>query len=117
MVIEQGDVFWIEFSDPYGIDPGYRRPYVVVQGNTFNESRIDTVVVCGITSNLQRSKAPGNVQLTAGEANLSKASVVNISQLLTVDKRDLVDKIGTLSWYRVRQIVDGIHLLLDPESF
>ncbi|HRW09600.1 MAG TPA: type II toxin-antitoxin system PemK/MazF family toxin [Caldilineaceae bacterium] len=117
MVIEQGDVFWIEFVRLHGADPGYRRPYVVVQGNTFNYSRIDTVVLCAITSSLARAEAPGNVRLEPGEANLPRASVVNVSQLLTVDKRDLVDKIGTLPWHRVQQIVEGIHLLLDPSGF
>ena len=117
MVIEQGDVFWIEFSQTYGTDHGYRRPYVVVQNNTFNYSRIDTVVVCAITSSLARAEAPGNVRLAQGEANLSRASVVNVSQMLTVDKRDLVDKIGALSWQRIQQIVEGIHLLLNPDGF
>lgn len=117
MVIEQGDVFWIKLNEPYGADPGYRRPYVVVQNNTFNFSRIDTVVVCGITSNLDRADAPGNIRLEQGEANLPRTSVVNISHLLTIDKRDLVDKIGTIPWRRVQQIVDGIHMLLDPRGF
>lgn len=117
MVIEQGDVYWVEFGQPYGADPGYRRPYVVVQNNIFNVSHIDTVVACGITSNVDRGEAPGNVLLELGEANLPRASVVNVSHVLTIDKRELVDKIGTLSWRRMQQIIDGIHLLLDPDGF
>jgi mRNA interferase MazF len=97
MVINQGDVFWIEFREPSGSEPAYRHPHVVIQNNLFNRSRINTVVVCTLTSNLKRSKAPGNVMLSKGEANLPKKSVVNISQIFTVNKSDLSEKIGTLS--------------------
>ncbi|MBV7334348.1 type II toxin-antitoxin system PemK/MazF family toxin [Chloroflexi bacterium TSY] len=117
MTIEQGDLFWVDLEEPYGSEPGIRRPHVVVQNNLFNYSRIHTVVLCSLTSNLKRAKAPGNVLLNAGEANLPETSVVNISQLVTLDKRFLIDKIGTLSPRRVQQIVDGIHLLLDPREF
>jgi len=72
MVINQGDIFWIEFMEPSGSEPGYRHPHVVIQNNLFNRSRINTVVVCTLTSNLKRSKAPGNVTLSKGEANLPK---------------------------------------------
>ena len=94
MVINQGDVFWIEFDEPAGSEPGYRHPHVVIQNNLFNRSRINTVVVCALTSNLKRAKAPGNVNLNKGEANLPKKSVVNISQIFTVNKSDLSEKIG-----------------------
>lgn len=117
MVIEQGDVFWIEFNEPYGVDPGFRRPYVVVQNNMFNFSRIDSVVVCAITSNLELAQAPGNVRLDRGEANLARPSVVNISQLFTVDKRDLVERVGTLSARRIQAIIAGLYLLLEPTDF
>lgn len=116
MVINQGDVFWIELGEPSGSAPGYRHPHVVVQNNLFNRSRINTVVVCALTSNLKRADAPGNVLLSAGEANLPKRSVVNVSQIFTVDKSDLVEKIGTLSRQRVREILDGIQLLLEPRQ-
>ena len=116
MVIEQGDVFWIDLGDPTGSAPGYRHPHVVVQNNVFNRSRINTVVVCVITSNLKRAEAPGNVPLGQGEANLPKLSVVNVSQLYTVDKADLVEKIGSLSPERVGQIVDGVRLLTEPRD-
>jgi len=114
MVINQGDVFWIDLGIPSGSAPGYRHPHVVIQNNLFNRSRINTVVVCALTSNLKRASAPGNVLLSPGEANLPKKSVVNVSQIFTVDKSDLVDKIGTLSSQRLRDILRGIHLLLDP---
>ena len=116
MVISQGDVFWVDLGDPSGSSLGYRHPHVVIQNNVFNKSRINTTVVCVITSNLKRATAPGNVLLENGEANLPKQSVVNVSQLFTVDKQDLDDKIGTLSPKRVHQILDGISLVLEPRD-
>ncbi|MBW1694961.1 MAG: type II toxin-antitoxin system PemK/MazF family toxin [Deltaproteobacteria bacterium] len=116
MVINQGDVFWIEFDEPSGSEPGYRHPHVVIQNNLFNRSRINTVVVCTLTSNLKRAKAPGNVTLNKGEANLPKKSVVNISQIFTVNKSDLSEKIGTLSGIRISSILQGIRLLTEPRE-
>jgi mRNA interferase MazF len=116
MVINQGDLYWIDLGEPSGSEPGYRHPYVVVQNNLFNWSRINTVVVCALTSNLKRADAPGNVLLAPGEANLPKQSVVNVSQIFTVDKLDLAEKIGTLSDKRVREILEGIHLVLEPRE-
>jgi len=116
MVINQGDVFWVDLSEPSGSEPGYRHPHVVIQNNVFNRSRINTVVVCALTSNLKRAQAPGNVMLEKREANLPKQSVVNVSQIFTVDKRDLDEKIGTLSRRRVRQILDGVRLVIEPRD-
>lgn len=116
MVIKQGDVFWFHFGDPSGSEPGFRRPCVVIQNNVFNQSRIKTTVVCIITSNLHLAQAPGNVRLFKGEANLGKPSVVNVSQLLTVDKRKLVDKTGMLAKERIQEIVNGIHVLVEPRE-
>lgn len=116
MTIRQGDVYWIDLEEPRGSGPGYRHPHVVVQNNLFNASKIGTVVVCALTSNLGRAEAPGNVLLKKGEANLKKDSVVNITQLVTVDKADLIEHIGTLSPVRVRQIIDGIKLLVEPRD-
>jgi mRNA interferase MazF len=113
-VIAQGDIYWVELSRPRGSGPGYRHPLVVVQNNAFNRSRINTVVVCALTSNMARSAAPGNVALRKGEANLPRRSVVNVSQLITVDKTALTKKIGTLSKTRVREILDGIAIVLVP---
>jgi mRNA interferase MazF len=112
--IAQGDVFWVNLGTPIGSEPEYRHPHVVVQNNSFNRSRIRTVVVCAVTSNLQRATAPGNVLLHAGEANLPRHSVVNISQLSTVDTSQLDEKIGTLSRTRLQDILAGITLLLQP---
>ncbi len=114
MVINQGDIFWIELDESTGSGLAYRRPHVVVQNNIFNASKINTVLVCALTSNIKLAKMPGNVSLTDGEANLPKASVVNISQLVTVNRHDLQEKIGSLSRRRVLQIIDGIKLLLEP---
>jgi len=114
--MNQGDLFWITFDPPSGSGPGYRHPHVIVQNNVFNRSRIGTVVVCALTSNLDRGKAPGNVLLAKGEGTLPKSSVVNVSQLFTVDKSDLGQKIGTLSSQRVEQILQGLDLLLKPRE-
>ena len=116
MVIRQGDVYWVDLGEPSGSEPGYRHPCVVVQNDVFNQSRIRTVVVCALTSNLKRAEAPGNVLLEKGEANLPKQSVVNVSQIFTVDKTQLGDHIGTLSPRRVRQILAGILLVLTPRK-
>lgn len=116
MVIRQGDVFGVDLGEPSGSAPGYRHPHVVIQNNVFNRSRINTVVVCVITSNLKRADAPGNILLAVGEANLPKPSVVNVSQIFTVDKRDLREKIGTLSQARVEQILVGVDLVLQPRD-
>jgi len=110
----QGDVYWVDLGPPDRSGPGYRHPLVVVQNDAFNRSRISTVVACALTSNLARSAAPGNVLLRKGEPNLPRRSVVNVSQLVTVDKTALVEKIGTLSRARVREILDGIALVLVP---
>jgi mRNA interferase MazF len=116
MVIRQGDIYWVELGEPTGSEPGYRHPHIVIQNNVFNESRIRTVVVCALTSNLKRAKAPGNVLLEKGEAGLPKRSVVNISQIFTVDKMQLDEYIGTVSKKRMREILAGVRLLIEPRE-
>ena len=111
--IRQGEVYWIDFGPSAGSAPAERHPCVVVQSDLFNQSGISTTVVCLITSSLIRAKAPGNVALQKGEANLPKASVVNVSQLLTVDKSELVERIGKLPAGTVDSIRSGLHLLFD----
>jgi len=117
MVINQGDIYWIDLADPIGSAPGYLHPHVIIQNDAFNQSQISTVVVCALTSNLKRASAPGNVLLKPGEANLPKQSVVNISQVFTVDRSQLGQKIGELSPRRVHEILDGLYLLLEPYGF
>lgn len=115
-MIKQGDVYWLDLGEPIGSAPGYRHPHVVVQNDLFNRSGIQTVVLCGITSNLRRAGSPGNVLLEAGEANLPKASVVNISHIYTVDRSELVEKVGSLPFERLREVVDGLQSLVEPVS-
>ena len=115
-MIRQGDIYWLDLGDPVGSAPGYRHPHLVVQNDLFNASRISTAVVCALTSNLKRGSAPGNVVLQQGEANLPKASVVNISQVYTVDKELLTEKIGTLSGRRMLEVLAGLQLLLEPRE-
>jgi mRNA interferase MazF len=116
MVVRQGDVFWISLAEPSASEPGFRHPHVVVQNNVFNRSRINTVVVCALTSNLKRATAPGNVLLEPREAGLSKRSVVNVSHIFTVDKGQLDERMGRLSAERVREVLDGVRLLTEPRD-
>ena len=85
MVIYQGDIYWVELEQPPGSEPGYSHPHVAVQNNVFNASKINTVIVCALTSNLKQAQAPGNVLLEQGECDLPKQSVVLVSQIFTVD--------------------------------
>lgn len=112
MVVRQGQVYWFDFGEPRGSEPGYRRPVVVVSNDVSNASAIRTVVVCGVTSNLRLSAARWNVVLNAGEANLPRPSVVNVSQLSTLDKADLPRDAyaGQLSDRRIDEIVAGVVL-------
>ena len=116
MSIKQGDIYWVDLGEPRGSEPGFRRPYVVVQNNIFNKSRINTVIVCSLTSNVKRVGMPGNVLLKKGEANLQKESVVNVTQVSTVDRLELGEKIGTLSSARVHQILAGLKLVVEPKE-
>jgi mRNA interferase MazF len=116
MEINQGDIFWFDAGEPRGSSPAYSRPVVVVQNNVFNRSSLGTVLACALTTNLRRAKAPGNVLLSENEAELPKQSVIVISQVLTVDKSELTDKIGTLSKERINQILEGINLITEPRE-
>jgi mRNA interferase MazF len=116
MGIKQGEVYWVNLQEPRGSEPGYKHPHVVIQNNIFNMSKINTVVVVSITSNLKRAGAPGNVLLKKGEANLPKKSVVNISQIFTVNKSDLNEKIGSLSPDKLNRVLKGVNILLQPKD-
>ncbi len=109
-------MIWAGVIEPVGSEPGYDRPYVIVQNNAFNNSRINTVIVCGLTSNLRRARDPGNVLLSPGEADLPEQSVVNVSQIVTLDKSQLRARIGALSPERVREVLRGINLVLEPRE-
>jgi mRNA interferase MazF len=106
--INRGDVFWIEPDDSQMLGGSYPHPHVVVQDDVFNHSRITTVVVCGLTTNLHRASEPGNILLDAGEASLPKQSVVVVGQVSSVDKGVLGERIGSLSDARVEQILEGL---------
>lgn len=112
-MIRQGEVYWIDFGVVAGSSPAERHPCVVVQSDLFNKSHIMTTVVCLITSNVARAEAPGNVLLEQGEGNLKKASVVNVSQVVTVDKSELSERVGRLQVGKVDAIRRGLHLLFD----
>jgi len=114
MTIRQGEIYRVDLDDPIGSEPAFRHPHVVIQNDAFNSSRIGTVVVCSVTGNISRAAAPGNVLLKAGEAGLPKSSVVNISQIFTVDKAQLEERIGALGAERLREVLDGVRLLVEP---
>jgi len=111
--IRQGDVYWLDIGPSVGSAPAERHPCVIVQSDLFNGSRIATTVVCLITSNLSRANAPGNVLLAKGEGNLTKPSVVNVSQILTVNKSELTERIGRLPAGKAEALQRGLHLLFD----
>ncbi len=116
MEINQGDIFWFDAGEPRGSSPAYSRPVVVIQNNVFNRSPLGTVLVCALTTNLRRAKAPGNVLLDENEADLPKQSVIVVSQILTIDKLELIDKIGNLSKGRINEISEGIRLITEPRD-
>jgi len=111
--MDRGEIYWVDFGIPAGSGPGYRRPVVVIQSNTFNQTRIKTVIVAIISSNLDLAEAPGNVLLTQEGSGLSKDSVVNVSQLYTVDKGSLLESIGKVTNQTLNKIDAGIRLVLD----
>jgi mRNA interferase MazF len=102
--IERGDIFWLQEQEP----PGPAHPHVVIQDDVFNRSRVDTVIVCAVTSNLQRAHEPGNVLLDEGEGSLPQRSVLVVSQVSSVKKTRLGEYIGTLRAERVEQVLDGL---------
>jgi mRNA interferase MazF len=106
--INRGDVFWIGGNASRGPSPSYSHPHVVVQDDLFNHSRITTVVVCALTTNLQRANEPGNIMLDFGEGNLPQRSVVVVSQISSIEKASLGERIGSLSDQRVDQILAGL---------
>jgi mRNA interferase MazF len=112
LVISQGDVWWAELGVPTGAAPGFRRPVIVVQGDAFNRSSIQTVVCVPITSNLRWATAPGNVRLTPRQAGLDRDSVANVSQLVTLDRSSLDERVGRLSTAKLQLVLAGIDVVL-----
>lgn len=110
--MRRGEIWWASLPAPQGSSPGYRRPVVVIQSNDFNETRIRTVVIAAITSNLALAAAPGNFAVSARGTGLSRKSVVNVSQLLTLTKSVLTKRIGRLDDASLRQLDDGLRSVL-----
>ena len=112
MVVAQGEVWWADLGDPVGSAPGFRRPILVVQGDAFNRSRIATVVCVPLTSNLKWAEAPGNVLLEPRDSGLPKQSVVNVSQLVTLDRTSLSERVGKLPRQKLSLVLSGIDVVL-----
>lgn len=110
--MRRGEIWWASLSTPRGSSPGYRRPVLIVQSNEFNRSRINTVVAVVITSNLLLSDAPGNIRIPARASGLTKPSAVNVSQIITVDKSYLTERIRTLKDNYMKEVDDGLRLVL-----
>lgn len=112
MVISQGEIWWADLPAPAGSGPGFRRPVVVVQGDGLNRSRIATVICVPLTSNLKWASAPGNVRLSARMTGLPKESVANVSQIITIDKELLKERVGKLTLLKLQLLLSGIDVVL-----
>ena len=112
MVIQRGDVWWVDLAEPVGSEPGYRRPAVVIQADAFNRSRLATTIVVNLTTNLALIDAPGNVLVPGKESGLKRDSVANVSQVVTLDRDALTERVGRLSGRVVAMIDDGLRLAL-----
>ncbi len=112
MVISQGDIWWVGLPAPSGSAPGFRRPVVVIQGDAFNRSSIRTVVCVAVTSNLKWTDSPGNVVLRARPSGLPRPSVANVTQVVTLDKSDLAERVGRLSPAKLDLVLAGVDTVL-----
>ncbi len=112
MVIKRGQIWWAELPEPIESGPGYRRPLLIIQSNSFNKSKINTIIAAVITSNIRLSAAPGNIVLSTQKSKLPKESVINVSQLITIDKSFLTEKINTLSNSIMANVDEGVRLVL-----
>jgi mRNA interferase MazF len=112
MVVERGEIWWVDLGEPRGSSPGFHRPVVIIQSDYFNKTLMNTLVVAIITNNLRLAEMPGNILLSKKSSGLEKESVVNNSQIFTVDKTDLLQFVGTLSERKMEQIDKGLRLVL-----
>jgi mRNA interferase MazF len=112
VVISQGEVWWADLEEPHGSAPGFRRPVIVVQGDAFNRSRLATAVCVALTSHTGHASSPGNVLLPAPATGLDRDSVAVVSQVLTVDRAQLTERVGRLSPSAIGQVLAGIQLVL-----
>ena len=113
MVIRKGSIYWVDFSPGKGSEPMGRRPGLVIQANAVNDSKINTVIMIAITSTLKYGDLPGNVTLGKGEANIPKRCVINVSQIKSVDRESIREKIGTLTKEKMAAVEEGLRLILD----
>ncbi len=112
VTISRGDIWWADLSEPIGSEPGFRRPVIVIQGDSLNRSRIAAVICIPLTSNLQWADAPGNVSLSSSLTGLPKDSVANVSQIITIDRQALTELVGKLSANKTELILSGIDVVL-----
>jgi len=110
--VKRGEIWWAELREPEGSEPGYQRPVLIIQSNDFNRSRINTVIAIAITSNVFLSSAPGNVLLSKRACGLNRESVANVSQIVTIDKGFLSEKVGRLSSKLLQEVEEGVRLVL-----
>ena len=110
--MRRGEIWWADFGVPVGSEPGYRRPVLVVQADSFNQSKIATVIVIPLTKNLQLAAAPGNVVCSARQTGLCARSVVNVSQLAAVNRNRLTEQVGAVPGALLHRIEDGVRLVL-----
>lgn len=110
--MQRGEIWWVSLATPRGSSSGFRRPILLIQTDEFNRSRINTVVAAVITSNLTLANAPGNVRIPVRASGLKKVSVVNVSQIITVDKSFLAERVGTMKANYMREVDDGLRLVL-----
>ena len=111
-MISQGEVWWADLGEPAGSEPGFRRPVIVVQGDSFNRSRIATIVCVALHSNLRWADAPGNVLLSSKATGLPKDSVANVSQVVTLDRASLTERVGVLPARKLELVLFGIEIVL-----
>jgi mRNA interferase MazF len=111
--VRRGEIWWASLGSPRGSEPGYRRPVVVIQADPFNRSRLQTVIVAAITSQERLRRAPGNVPLSRRQSGLSGDSVINVSQLLTVDRSFLTERVGRLPARQQAALEEGLRLVLE----
>lgn len=110
--MKRGEIWWASLPEPAGSGPGFRRPVLIIQSNPFNDSRISTVIVTVITSNLALAEAPGNIRLNKSESGLTKASVANVSQVLTIDRTLLTTRVKALSDSTIQKVDEGLRRVL-----
>jgi mRNA interferase MazF len=112
MVIERGEIWWADLGEPRGSSPGFKRPVLIIQSDYFNRTQINTIIAAIITSNLLLAKMPGNVLLTKRASGLKEESVLNVSQLFTLNRSDLLEYVGALSERKMEQVEKGLRLIL-----